>query len=183
MSMVIDVAVIAVILVMTVIYAKKGIINVLFGIAGFIISLILASMLCHSVGALIKPLIADAVDGIHFDNSLINKLTSLILDSSAIATALAFGLIFLVASLACKLIVHLADGLVKLPIIGSANHLVGGALGFVLGLGYAQVLSIVLFCFSEILIGSIGWLTADAFESSIVARWLFEHNLFTYIFG
>lgn len=183
MSMIIDVAVIAVILLLTVIYAKKGIIKVLVGIAGFVISLILASTLCHSVGVLIEPLIADAVDGIHIDNSLINKLADKVLDSGAIATAIAFGIVFLVASLVCKLLAKFADGLGKLPIIGSVNHLGGAMLGLVLGLGYAQILSIVLFCFSEFLIGRIDWLTAEAFESSIVAKWFFEHNLFTYIFG
>lgn len=183
MSMIIDVAVIAIILVLTIIYAKKGIVKVLVGIAGFVISLILASTLCHSVGGLIEPLIADAIDGIHIDNSLVNKLASKVLDSSAIATAIAFGLVFLVASLVCKLLGNLANGLGNIPIIGSVNHLVGAILGLILGLGYAQILSIVLFCFSEFLIGRVDWLTAEAFESSIVAKWLFEHNLFTYIFG
>lgn len=183
MSMIIDVIVIALIVILTLIYAKKGLFKVLIGIAGFIISIVLASALCRPIATLIKPLIADAVDGIHIDNSLINKFTDTLVRSQAVATVLAFGIVFLIATLLCKLIGLLAGGIGKLPLIGKIDHLLGGILGFLLGLCYAQVLAMVLFCFSEYLIGTFGWLDAEAFDGSIVAKWLFEHNLFTYIFG
>lgn len=182
MSMILDAAVLLLITLVTFFYAKKGIVKVLVGIAGFVISLGVATLFCRPVGAIIHPFIAEKVDSIDIDNSLINKLASAVINSSAVATVIAFGIIFIVCVLVCKLVGLLIRGIADLPILSDINHLVGGLLGFVLGLAYAEVLSLVLFCFSEYLIGSVSWLTAEAYESSIVARWMFEHNIFTYVY-
>ena len=99
MSMILDAAVLLLITLVTFFYAKKGIVKVLVGIAGFVISLGVATLVCRPVGAIIHPFIAEKVDSIDIDDSLINKLASAVINSSAVATVIAFGIIFIVCVL------------------------------------------------------------------------------------
>jgi uncharacterized membrane protein required for colicin V production len=183
MSMILDAAVIVLLVLVTYHYAKKGIVKVLVGIAGFVISLAAATVFCRPVGNLIHPFIADKVDKIDASESLINKFASAVLGSSAVATVIAFGVIFLVCLIICKLVSLLINDIAELPVLSDINHLVGGILGFALGFAYAEILSLVFFCFSEYLIGTFDWLTAEAYESSIIAKWMFENNIFTYVYS
>jgi uncharacterized membrane protein required for colicin V production len=180
--MLLDILVLVIFALVTVYYAKKGLIRSIAGFIGLIVSILAASLLCSKVALLIHPYVEEAVDNIHITDSLINQLAGKLLGSEAVSCAIAFGLIFVVGLLLCKLAMILLSVIFELPILSGANHLAGGILGAMIGFLYAEILSLVLFCFSEYLIGTVDWLTADVYSGSIVAKWLFEHNLFQYVF-
>ncbi len=181
MSMILDIIVIAVIIITALVYWKRGLIKSLVGIAGFFLSLWIAFIFFKKLGEIVKPLIADKVDSVETGESILGKLAGKIIDSTVISNAIAFGLLFILSLLVFKLIALLISAIFELPILKQANHLAGAILGICLGFLYAELLSIILFCLSEVLIGSVSWITVDVYDKSIIAKWLFQHNLFSYI--
>ena len=181
MSMILDIIVIAVVILVTIIYWKRGFVKSVIGIAGFFLSLWIAYLLFEKLGTVIEPLISDKIEKVETSESILGRITGNLLSSRSIANAIAFGLIFILGLLVFRLIALIITAIFELPVLKQVNHITGALLGICLGLLYAQLLSIILFCLSEVLIGSISWLTADAYDKSIVAKWLFQHNLFNYM--
>ena len=108
----------------------------------------------------------------------LSSLLQVAMTADFIASTIAFSLLFVLFMVAVKLITLLLDRFCRLPVLKQANRLLGFVLGLFIGLIYAQLLSIFLFTFSELLVSSQNWITAEAFEGSVVARWMFDHNLF-----
>ena len=175
MSFFIDFIIIAIIITNIVVYAIKGLVGVAIDIAGFIFSIAVAWSLSAKVGGfflgIMKDLIPDEKGGI----------VSGILNSTAVARILAFILIFVVVIVVVKLIVKLAKK-IKIPLVSSVDHILGGVLGLILGLAWAQIASMAVFAFLEILANTIDSFPMGIIEGLKVTRWFFEVNIFKLVF-
>lgn len=177
MSMILDILVIGVLALCIFLYTKRGFIKGILGLCGCFIAMIAAaltkSILQPHLEAPIRKLLGNGEGGDDLSSMLQVDLTA-----EAIASVVSFFLLFVLFSVIVRLITHALDRFCKLPVLRQANKLLGFALGVVIGLLYAQILSLFLFTFSELLVVSLGWLSPEAFEGSVVARWMFDYNLF-----
>ena len=176
MSFFIDFIIIAIIVVNIIVYAKGGLVGVAIDIAGFVFSVIVAWYFSPKVGTFIlgfmRKLIPDDKGGIVSD----------ILTSTAVARILAFIAIFFALMIVVKIIVKLAQS-IKLPVISGIDHLLGGVLGLILGLAWAQIASILIFALLEILANNVSSFPAEIFSGLKVTRWFFDFNIFKMVFA
>ena len=76
-----------------------------------------------------------------------------------------------------SLIVKLTKN-IKIPIISSADRLLGGILGLLLGFAWAYVASVLICVLLAIISSLIPSFPTSAFDSMRVTRWFFELKLF-----
>ena len=171
---VLDILVIAILVLVTVRYARKGISGVLLGIASYIVSAVLAWALGSTVGGwLFEKPIAKALDG---------ALSEYYLTPKSIAGALGFIVVFIVALIVCKFLSKKFTKLINIPVVGQINHILGGLLGLVLAFLLVQVAVLIVF----VPIQLFPFFKEGANEimaASHVARWFYEHNLIRALFG
>ncbi len=114
---------------------------------------------------------------------LIDKMTGtgtdlLSTSSRIISQRIAFVLIFLLTFFVIQLIVMLIfqniEGLTKLPLMTTANHLGGGACGFLLGILVLSVLMWIAATFVPAATAGGGILSNESLEASKIAQWLFQ---------
>lgn len=181
MSMILDVLVLVTVFLCMFIYTKRGFIKGVLGLCGFLIALITASLTKHllmpTISAPIEKVLDSAAGG------LLSHIFNTESTADSIASVIAFALLFVVYLIAIRLLTALLDRICKLPVLRKANHLLGFVLGAVIGLLYAQILSVALFTFSELFLAVQDFITAEAFEGSVVAKWMFEHNIFRLLMG
>ncbi len=177
MSMILDVLVIGTLALCMILYTKRGFIKGLLGLCGCFVAMIAATLTKPMLTPLLEPLIRKLLSG-NEDGGDLSAMLEADMTAEAVASVIAFFLLFVLFITAMRLITHLLDRICKLPVLKQANKLLGFFLGSLIGLLYAQILSIFLFTFSDILVVSLGWLEEEAFEGSVVARWMFDHNLF-----
>ncbi|MGM9648094.1 MAG: CvpA family protein [Eubacteriales bacterium] len=177
MSMILDILVIATLAICIFLYTKRGFIKGIMGLCGCFIAMIAAAL----AGPILQPLLEVPLHKLLSENAGEAGLSSLLgvdITASVAASVISFFLLFLLFMVLVKVITYLIDRFFRLPVLKQANKLLGFALGLLIGLIYAQILSVFLFTFSEVLVTSLGWLSKEAFEGSVVARWMFDHNLF-----
>ena len=175
MSMILDVLVIATLLICVIVYTKRGFIKGILGLCGCFVALIAASMTRPYLQPILLTPIEKALDG---SDGALSDLLQVAMTADLIASTIAFAILFVLFIVAVRLVTLLLDRICRLPVLKQANRLLGFVLGLFIGLIYAQLLSIFLFTFSELLVSSQSWITAEAFEGSVVASWMFDHNLF-----
>lgn len=71
---------------------------------------------------------------------------------------------------------------VKLPVINFMNNILGLVVGIVAGFFWIQLLSVLFMTFAEYLASSVSWLSVEDFDNTLLARFLYENNLFRIIF-
>ena len=181
MSMILDVLILGTILLFAIIYTRRGFIKGIMGLCGCLIAIIAAaatkSMLVPTFSEPIEKLLEDSAGGI------ISKLFDTSSTAEAIAGVISFFLLFVIYLIVLRLLTVLIDRFVKLPVLRKANRLMGFALGLFIGLVYAQLLSIFLFTFSELILSVQDFITVDAFEGSVIAKWMFQYNIFRLLLG
>ena len=181
MSMILDVLVLGTILLCAVLYTRRGFVKGLMGLCGSLIAIIAAaatkSMLVPTFSAPIEKMLDGAAGGI------LAHLFDTDSTADSIANVLAFAVLFVFYLIAMRLLTILVDRFCKLPVLKKANRLLGLALGLLVGLLYAQLLSILLFTFSELLLTVQDFITADAFEGSVIAKWMAKYNIFRLLIG
>ena len=177
MSMILDVIIIATLLISVWLYTKRGFIKGILGLCGFFIAL--------TAAALTRPFLAPMIrDVFHLDgwacgaSGTLHDFLNVRFAPDELASVIAFFLLFVFFMLVVKLVTFLLDRLCRLPVLKQANRLLGFCLGLIIGFFYAQLLSVILFTFAELLVMSQDLITAEAFEGSVVARWMFDHNIF-----
>lgn len=175
MSMILDVLVLATLTLCLILYTKRGFIKGILGLCGCLVALIAATLTRPLLQPILLAPIEKALDG---SEGALSGLLEVAMTADVIASVIAFTLLFVFFMAAVKLITLLLDRFCRLPVLKQANRLLGFALGLVIGLIYAQLLSIFLFTFSELLVSTQSWITEEAFEGSVVARWMFDHNIF-----
>lgn len=183
MSMLLDVIVLAVLVICMIIYTKRGFVKSLLNFIGFFVALICAYLAIPVLSSALEKPIQNAFDAYDGSGGSLSDLLSMPITTRIISDVAAFTILFVLFTVAVKLGAMLIDRLFRLPVLKQANKLLGFILGLVIGLFYAQLLSIFFFTFSEYLIASQDWLTREAFEGSVVARWMFDHNLFKLLFS
>lgn len=172
---VLDILVVAILVLVTVRYAIKGLSGVLLGLISYIVSAVLAWALGSTVGGWLfeKPVAKALGEG---------DLTEHFLTPKSIAGALGFLAVFIVALIVCKFLTKKFTKLIDIPVVGQLNHLLGGLLGLVLAFLLVQVAVLIVFVpiqlFSFFKEGA-----QDIMASSHVARWFYEHNLIRALFG
>ena len=182
MSMILDILVIITLVICIFLYTKRGFIRGVMGLCGCFIAMI-AAILTRPV---LQPLLEAPLTKLLNEGSEGEGLSSLLgvgMTAEVVASAISFVLLFLLYIAIVKIVTYLIDRFCKLPVLKQANKLMGFILGIAIGLLYAQILSLILFSFSELLVVSLGWLSEEAFEGSVVARWMFDHNLFRLLMG
>lgn len=181
MSMILDVLVIATIMLCTIIYTKRGFIKGILGLLGFLIAMIAASLtkplLIPTFSTPIENVLDGAVGG------LLSHLFDTEATAESIAGVIAFAVLFVVYLVAIRLLTVLLDRICRLPLLKKANRILGFVLGLIIGLLYAQILSLVLFTFSELFLAIQSVITAEAFEGSVIAKFMFNFNIFRLLLG
>lgn len=178
MSMILDVLVIATLLICMILYTKRGFVKGILGLFGCLIAMIAASLTKGYLEPYLLPSIERTLDAYDGSDGYLSQLLQADLSEKLITTVIAFTLLFVLYIFVVKLVTFLLDRICHLPVLKQANGFLGFLLGTLIGLIYVQLLSIFLFTFSELLIASQDWLTREAFEGSVIARWMFDHNLF-----
>lgn len=203
MGIVIDIVLVAVVLIMVLVAAKKGFVLTLLEVAAFIVAIVLSAQLCKPVAnviykGLFEPSVIknitetmskqdnsstyadkaeDIIDSLpdfaknYIENSgvdtngIITKLASGSYSGAdaansinenitkPIATSVLSSILFLVLSFSFMLILKLVakwlNKLFKLPIIGTANKILGAAFGLLKGAALAYVLCVLLAFLAE----------------------------------
>ncbi len=176
MSFIIDFVIIAIIAVSVFVYARRGLVGVAIDIAGFILASLVAWYFSPMIGGYISGFMKNTVK--NGDGGIVLD----ILTSDALARIIAFTAVFFICMTVVKFIVKLARS-IKLPIISTADKMLGAILGLLLGIAWAQVASMVVYALIEILANSVSGFPIEAFEGLTVTRWFFEFNLFKTIFA
>lgn len=175
MSMILDVLIIATLLICAILYTKRGFIKGILGLCGCLVALIAAAI----TRPLLQPILMEPLHKLFTgSHGTLSNVLETVLSVETIASMIAFTLLFILFMIVVKLVTFLLDRFCRLPVLKQANRVLGLLLGLVIGLIYAQILSIILFTFAELLVSSQSWITAEAFEGSVVARWMFDHNIF-----
>lgn len=180
MSMVLDLVIIAVIVLCAVINRFQGFFRSVLSLFGFFIALIGSWLLSPFLAVYIEPRIAEYFES-EASGTLSGVIAGLDFVSGTAARVLAFGVLFVVLSLVIMILKIVAKVVFKLPVLKRADKLLGLILGIIIGVLMAYVISILVFTFSELLVRSVDSITPDMFENSVVAKWFFEHNLFSFI--
>ena len=178
MSMILDVLVIATLLICVFLYTKRGFVKGVIGLCGCFIALIAASLTRPYLQPAIEERLSKFLGG--NQGGTLSEVLETVLPIGLIASMLTFCLLFILFIIVVKIIAFLLDKFCRLPVLKQANRLMGLVLGLIVGLIYAQLLSIFLFTFAELLVASQVWISAEAFEGSVVARWMFDHNIFRF---
>lgn len=174
MSIIIDLVIVAIIVLSVILYAKRGLVGVIIDIAGFIMSALVAWYFSPMVGGYLSGLTRKIIpDG---DGLIAEALTS-----DVLSRVVAFGIVFIICMLVVKFIVKLTKD-IKIPIVSNVNKLLGGILGLLLGLAWAQVAALIIFALLEIFANIIPGFPSGAFSGLRVARFFFEHNIFRSMF-
>lgn len=172
---VLDILVVAILVFVTVRYAVKGLSGVVLGIISYIVSAVLAWSLGSTVGSrLFEKPIAKALEG--------TALTEYFLTPKSIAGVLGFIAVFIIALIVCKFLTKKFTGLINFPVVGQLNHILGGALGLVLGYLIVQVIVLIIFVPIQ-LFPFFKESPEEIMAASHVARWFYEHNLIRALFG
>lgn len=177
MSMILDVLIIGALLFCVIVYTRRGFIKGVMGLCGCFCSIIAAALTRPILQLLLEAPLQKWL-GDQSEGEGLSQLLGTGMTAAAIAGVISFVLLFIFFMAIVKLVTYLLDRFCKLPVLKQANKLLGFALGLVIGLIWAQILTLLLFSFSELLVVSLGWLSQEAFEGSVVARWMFDHNLF-----
>ncbi len=183
MSMLLDIIVLAVLAICIVIYTKRGFMKSLLNFIGFFVALVCAYLAQPVLAPALEGPIGRTLAGYDGSDGTLSEMLGSDITASIIASVVAFAILFILFSVAVKLVAWFVDRVFRLPVLKQANKLLGLILGLLIGLFYAQLLAIFFFTFSELLIASFDWITGEAFEGSVVARWMFDHNLFKMLFS
>lgn len=177
MSMILDVLVIGTLILCIFLYTKRGFIKGILGLCGCFCAVVAAALTRPILQPLLEELLLKLL-GKETAGEGLSALLGAEMTAAAIAGVIAFVLLLIFFIVIVKFVTFLLDRFCKLPVLKQANRLLGFGLGVVIGLIWAQILSLLLFSFSELLVVSLGWPSKEAFEGSVVARWMFDHNLF-----
>lgn len=175
MSFLIDFAVVAIIVLSVILYAKRGLVGVIIDIAGFILSAIVAWYFSPMIGGYLSEIIEKSVpDG--------EGIVESFLTSDVLARIIGFAIVFIVCMIVVKFIIKLTKN-IKIPIVSGIDKCLGAILGLILGLAWAQIASIVVFASLEIFANVLPDFSEEALESLKVTRWFFDNNIFRAMFN
>ncbi len=169
--LVFDIIVIAILVISTIRYAKKGVTGVVLDIVGYVVSAIVAWAIGANVGSwLFESAIAKALP---------DAVNEHLLSAKSIAGALGFIVVFLIAIIIWKILSKGLNKIFNIPVIGQVNKILGALLGLLLGYLLIQVLVLIVFVPLHFFKDS----ASEIMASSYVARWFYEHNLIRALFG
>ena len=171
-AIVFDVILLSVIVFCMAYYFLKGfaasIVSFLRVLLAILVSLIFSDM----VAEVIFPAILRAVGE---DAAIVNA------NAYYVAYAIAFVLVFIVAVFTVKVIECFFSKVLRhLPIIGMIDGVLGGCVGFVVGILFSA-LAVEVYAVLVVYVGG-SFFNAEAIEGSMLAKYLYENNLFGLIF-
>ena len=175
MSFFVDFVILAIIVLSVIVYTRRGLVGVIIDIAGFILSALVAWYFSPMIGGYIVGIVRTGVpegDGI----------VAAALTSDILARIIAFAIVFAVCTIVVKFIVKLTKN-IKIPIVSGIDKLLGGVLGLILGLAWAQIASILVFAILEIFANILPNFSEEAISGLKVTRWFFENNIFRSMFS
>jgi len=183
MSLILDLLLVAIIIICIIAYSRKGLISCLIGVGGFIFSLIGAKLLAPTVEGYIGPSVEKLIESKPTDSlSSVFEVFGALLEASSLSYVVSFAIAFVICSIALKIAEALLNLVFKLPLLKQINGALGALFGLLIGLFYSMVLSYALFAFAELLVKKVSWITPETFENSVVAKLLFEYNVFRFLF-
>lgn len=181
MSVIIDLVLVAVFIFCAVFYYKKGLLSSIIGFARFWVALGLAFLFSGGLAERLQPAIESNL-GTDEGGSFVSQLVGMAVSSGFVARVLAFAIIFIVSFIAVKILELVLNIFVKLPVLNFMNNILGLAIGVVIGFFWIQLLSVLLMTFAEYLASSVSWLSVEDFDNTLLAKFLYENNLFRIIF-
>ncbi len=147
---------------------------------GFFIALFGGYLLAPQLGKYLLPVIEE-----HFlseaNGTLSGTIKNFDVSAEVAADVLAFGIIFICINLLIHLIKILIKVVFSFPILKQADKLMGLVFGVVTAYLFINVVSLIMFTFSEVLIRAFDNIGVEMFEGSVIARWFYENNIFYFI--
>lgn len=181
MSYVIDGILVAVMLFCIVFYSVKGFVSSVVGLFRFWIAAALSGVFSKSLSEKLHPMILSKI-GLEESGNFFSKVVNAVVSSGYISRVIAFALVFVVTLIAVKILEIIMNLLTKLPVMRFLNRTLGSAVGVVIGAFWVQLLAIIIMALAELLAGSVEWLSPEIFNGTVIARFLYEHNVFRMVF-
>lgn len=180
MSLLLDIILLIVMVFSAVFYYRKGFAASVVGLLRFVIAFVLSVMFSGLLADVFQPAVSKALPS-GGGESFFSMIGEKMVNSGYVAYVLAFALIFLLSLLVVKLIEFLLRTIIQsLPVIGTFDHLLGGLVGILAGFFWAQLLTELYVALAHYASG--GFFSAEVFNDTVLAKFLYDYNLFGLIF-
>ena len=163
-------------------YTYRGFVATLVGFLRFFIATGLAILFSPSIGTELQPTIENRLS-IEADGPFFSSLLQEVVSSGYLAKALAFILVFMAASILIKLVELMVNAISKLPVINFINRTLGALLGILIGFFWVQLIAFSVVTLATYLKDTVTVFPEGTYQSTTVLKWLYEHNIFTWIVG
>ena len=165
-SYIYDLILLAILAVCTFVYYKMGFIKIVLGTVCIIASLILAWFFSSMFAG--------------FSGGSVQVGTATVPTTRTILF-IVFSLVF---SVVLQLVLRAMQAAIdKIPVVGFADHLLGGVLGLILGLLGCYVLlnlvAIIIYFTGD----SLAWMNSKMIEGTLLVKYLYQYNLLLFPFG
>ena len=181
MNYVIDSVLVAIMLFCVVFYSVKGFISSVVGLFRFWIAAALAGVFSKPLTERLHPIIVDKL-GMEEGGNFVSEIVKGVISSGYISRVVAFSLVFAAVLIALKLLELIMNLLSKLPVIRFLNRTLGTAVGVVVGVFWVQLIALVLMACGELFGDTVPFLAPDVLNGTVLAKFLYEHNLFRLVF-
>lgn len=171
-AIVFDVILLSVIVFCMAYYFLKGFAASVLSFLRVVLAILVSLIFSDMVAEIIFPAILRTVGE---DSAVLNA------NASYVAYAIAFVLVFIVAIFIVRVLECFFSRVLRhLPIIGMIDGVLGGCVGFVVGILFSA-LAVELYAVLVLYVGG-SFFNAEALEGSMLAKYLYENNLFGLIF-
>ena len=179
-SLLVDAFVLLVFFLIMIYYTLRGFVAALVGFLRFWIAASLAVFFSGRLSARIQPII-EARLNIEDDGSFFSALLEKVVSSGTLSKAIAFVLLFALASIAVKLFELLFKAMEKVPFVKLVNRLFGMMMGMVVGYFWVQILAFAMVTFADYLNAWLTFLPEGSIRNTVLLNWLYENNIFRWI--
>lgn len=159
----------------------KGFVSSVLGFGRFFIATLLSFWLSGPLGNWAQPWILEKMGSGESDNLFV-KVFQTAVSSGYVARVLAFAAVFILTSIAVKVLELVLNLVAKIPGLHFMNGLLGMLMGAVNAFFWVELLTVLFIVAAGFFSESISWLSATSFEKTILAKWFYEHNFFRMIF-
>lgn len=181
MNIVIDGILIAVAIFCVIYYSVKGFVASVVGLIRFWLALGLSVAFSGPLAEKLQPVVVSRLNFSEND-SFFSQIVERVVTAGYLSRVLAFALIFVAALLAVKILELALKLLTKLPVLKFLNKSLGAVVGIGMALFWVQLLTVIFMATAEFLAGSVSWLTPEVFDNTVIAKFIYDNNLFRYMF-
>ena len=179
-SFFVDAFVVLVFALIVIYYTMRGFVASLVGLLRFWVAAGLATILSGPLSALLQPVIENSLN-IEDDGSFVSGILETVVSSGTIAKAIAFMLLFIVASILVKFFEIAFKAMEQITFVKLVNRTLGAVMGIAIGFFWIQIISFGMVTFADYLNEWLTFLPDGAIRDTVLLNWLYEHNIFRWI--